>query len=156
MKKYNILALILTILIVFAFVYGLARGNTDKTPQENKSLAPLSASSPTPSPQEMTFDELDSMMKERYGKGIFTDPTPSPAVRKINLDEKSTCWVEKDGSFVMTARECQEIHDKDPFEFQVKAYQNCLAGKNPELGDSGTPESRKEKCSNLTGITEKQ
>ena len=113
---------------------------------------------PTTTPIKMTFEEADVFFKEKYGVGLFPTDTPKPItapIQKINLNEKNTCWVEKNGSFEMTLKECKELYDRDPFNFSVKAYQNCLAGKNPSVGDVGSPEDRKERCSNLTGIEEK-
>lgn len=83
-----------------------------------------------------------------------TTPATTKTQRAISDDEKTYCLVEKNGSFEMTVKECMEMHDKNPFEFQVTAYKNCVDGKNRTIGDSGTPESRKQSCSDLIGIVE--
>ncbi len=162
MKLLKVLTIVLSAAILMFFVYLLVQG--DRRSQVITQPKP----SPTPINQSidnrMTWDEADAYLEEKYGQGFF-DATPSAKPitsvsktqpRKIDLDEKSTCWVDKNGSFEMTARECQELHDSNPFQFQVKSYQYCLEGKNPQVGDVGSSESRKEKCSDLTGITEKE
>lgn len=78
----------------------------------------------------------------------MSTPSPLPAVDP-NL--KSTCYVDKDGSFEMTAEECLALNKSNPDEFRWKAFKYCLDGKNPEIGDDGTKESREEPCMKMFG-----
>lgn len=154
--------IVILLILMFGF-FGLTKFVPKIFPQQVvvPTVLPTPSVVVTSSPTEMTIEEADKMFVEKYGKGLLQETkieskTPTPQQpKKVNLDEKTTCWVDKNGTLEMTVRECQELHDANPFQFQVKAYQLCLAGKNPIVGDSGQQSDRKQKCSDLTGITEK-
>lgn len=127
----------------------------------------LTQPSLSPTPTIIEIDTRDPDWQQQLIKVMpdyckFNDcstPMPKATAREkpptVDPNEKTHCYVEKNGSFEMTVKECQDLHDANPFGFQVKAYTNCLDGKNYAIGDSGSPESRKQACSDLMGIVEK-
>ena len=81
-----------------------------------------------------------------------SDKIENPIIINDDPESMGNCYVEKDGTFWMTTRECMELHDKNPEDFRMKAYQNCLGGKNPNIGDEGTQDERKQQCADMFGI----
>jgi len=167
-----IVAVVIALLVFFAIASLINAQNRLLREQQTAPLTPTPTSRPLPTktPEPTTtiteFDardpdfqkNLDAYFIEYCKNNPCNSPSPKPTdntqSKKIDLNEKSYCYVEKNGSFEMTAKECQELHDKNPREFQIQAYINCVDGKIPAVGDSGTQDSRKQKCSDLMGIVE--
>lgn len=103
-------------------------------------------------------DNFDEFFSDYCKTHDCSSPSPKPNFTKTPVkvadNEKTFCLVEKNGTFEMTVKECQELHDSNPKDFQIKAYTNCVDGKNPNIGDDGSQESRKQECSDLMGIVE--
>lgn len=138
----------------------LLREQQTATPTPTPTSRPLPTNTPTPSPTSdiIEIDTRDPDWQQQLEK-VMPKTTPSSTAKEktttVDPNEKTYCYVEKNGSFEMTVKECQDLHDSNPREFQIKAYINCVDGKIPAVGDSGTQDSRKQKCSDLMGIVEK-
>lgn len=178
MTKTRVLV-ILGFLLIFLTGWNIYAQNTEmkreiylKNQSAQKQLVePTPLPSPTPDIIEIDtrdpedLKKIDDFFSEYCKTNDCATPKPSiqatpiPIAReKITIadpNEKGLCYVEKNGSFEMTTKECMELSNADQMGFRIKAYTNCLDGKNPEVGDSGSPESRKQKCSDLMGIVEK-
>lgn len=95
--------------------------------------------------------KFDDLMADYCKNNPCASPSPTPAPTKKPQptnppnpdDEVGFCYVEKNGTFEMTTRECMELNNADPDYFGRKAYENCKAGKLPLSTD---------KCSKMFGL----
>jgi hypothetical protein len=88
-------------------------------------------------------DKLDAYFNEYCKNNPCTSPSPTPvSIQKpqpIDPDEEiGFCYVEKNGSFEMTTKECLELSNADSDYFRRKAYENCKEGKLPIPTDECT------------------
>lgn len=123
------------------------------------SSQPAQTTTPSATPEILEIDtrnpddmkQLDAFFDDYCKNNPCTSPSPSPAPTKkpqpTSLpnpdDEIGFCYVEKNGSFKMTTRECMELNKADPDYFRRKGYENCKAGKLPLSTD---------RCSELFGL----
>ena len=134
-----------------------------ETTKEGDSAIEWADDSTTPSPKINELDTRDPNFQDNFDS-FFTEycknnpcPSPNPTLaptqneqsKKTNDNEKTYCYVDKNGSFEMTVRDCQELHDADPEGFFDKAVRYCLDGKNYQVGDGGTREQREAECKKL-------
>jgi len=118
-------------------------------------------SAPTPvttqqvaSPSAISVADFNKMLLDRGEPSILYTPTPVPTtLNKLDDPDKIVrCDVDKNGSFEMKNSECYEMYKADPRAFVWKAYQNCVSGKDRQIGDKGTEAERKQPCADLFGI----
>lgn len=117
---------------------------------ENKPVinAPIQPPTPLPSPTPKILDidsrnpddmkKLDTFFDEYCKNNPCTSPSSTPSTTKkiqpanvVPDDEVGFCYVEKNGSFEMTTKDCMELSKSDPDYFRSKAYENCKEGKLP-------------------------
>lgn len=144
------------LILLFTFLFLVAQMKPAPMP-----IVVVATPTATPVPTGMSFDDFNQMLLDRGEEGIFATPAPSkkPVVtqEKVQVaapDTKVDCWVDKNGSYEMTWAECKGMYDADPEKYNIRAYHACVGGHNPVVGSEGTPDSRKQKCSDLTGVEE--
>lgn len=147
--KYGLLIGIgvLTLITALSFINNkkFLASNAKSSSSLQPAYSKMSSSNAKASPVGMTADEFNQMMIDRTGKGIWMSPSPVPN-RTSNPDQKITCYVAKDGNFQMTSQQCNELGKNNSWWFIETAYNNCLDGHNPEIGNSGSRESRTSAC----------
>lgn len=150
LNKFGLAVIAVLLLGVVAFSYAQANQITNVV-----ILTPSPSPQPSSTPEILEIDtrraddlkKLESFMEDYCKRNSCASPSPKP---KQKVDA-GYCFVEKNGSFWMTGKECQELHDADPHKFVMDAFENCLQGKNKTIG-TGTREELEKPCMELLAL----
>ncbi len=127
--------------------------------KDSPSSQPAPTATPSPTPEILEIDtrnpddmnKLDAFFDEYCKNNQCASPTPTPVPTKKPQptmptnpdDEIGFCYVEKNGTYEMTTKECMDLNKADPDYFRRKAYENCKEGKLPLSTD---------KCTEMFGL----